>query len=57
MYFCLKKFEVGINDSTFSGNEHQKVYYVTDILSVAAWFLSYLINVDHRPTKECLWNG
>ena len=27
MYFCINKFEVGINDSMFSGNEQQNVYY------------------------------
>ena len=26
MYFCVNEFEVGVNDSTFSGNEQQKVY-------------------------------
>ena len=25
MYFCFKEFEVGVNDSMFSGNEQQKV--------------------------------
>ena len=25
-YFCVREFEVGINDSIFSGNEQQKVY-------------------------------
>ena len=25
MYFCINEFEVGINNSTFSGNEQQKV--------------------------------
>ena len=29
MYFCVNKFEVGINDSIFSGNEQQKVYVTT----------------------------
>ena len=27
MYFCVNEFEVGVNDSVFSGNEQQKVYY------------------------------
>ena len=27
MYFCVNGFEVGVNDSIFSGNEQQKVYY------------------------------
>ena len=26
MYFCANEFEVGVNDSIFSGNEQQKVY-------------------------------
>ena len=26
MYFCVNGFEVGVNDSIFSGNEQQKVY-------------------------------
>ena len=26
MYFCVDEFELGVNDSIFSGNEHQKVY-------------------------------
>ena len=25
--FCVNEFEVGVNDSIFSGNEQQKVYY------------------------------
>ena len=25
IYFCVNEFEVGINDSIFSGNEQQKV--------------------------------
>ena len=28
MYFCVNEFEVGVNDSIFSGNEQQKVYYM-----------------------------
>ena len=27
MYFCINDFEVGVNDSMFSGNEQQKVYF------------------------------
>ena len=26
MYFCVNEFEVGVNNSIFSGNEQQKVY-------------------------------
>ena len=26
MYFCANEFEVGVNDSIFSGNKQQKVY-------------------------------
>ena len=25
MYFCVNEFQVGVNDSIFSGNEQQKV--------------------------------
>ena len=25
MYFCVNEFEVGVNDSIFSGDEQQKV--------------------------------
>ena len=25
MYFCINEFDVGVNDSIFSGNEQQKV--------------------------------
>ena len=28
MYFCVNEFEVGVNDSIFSGNEQQKVHIV-----------------------------
>ena len=28
MYFCVTEFEVGINDSIFSGNEQQMVYII-----------------------------
>ena len=27
MCFCINEFEVGINNSIFSGNEQQKVYF------------------------------
>ena len=27
MYLCVNEFEVGVNDSIFSGNEQQKSYY------------------------------
>ena len=27
MYFRVNEFEVDVNDSIFSGNEQQKVYY------------------------------
>ena len=26
IYFCVNQFDVGVNDSIFSGNERQKVY-------------------------------
>ena len=29
MYFSVNEFEVGVNDSVFSGNEQQKVYKST----------------------------
>ena len=25
LYFCVNEFEVGVNDSIFSGNEQQKI--------------------------------
>ena len=28
MYFCINEFEVGVNDSIFSGDEQQKVYNI-----------------------------
>ena len=31
MYFCVDEFEVGVNDSIFSGNEQQKVYYSLEL--------------------------
>ena len=34
MHFCVNEFEVGVNESIFSGNEHQKVYY--SYMAVAA---------------------
>ena len=30
MYFCVSEFEVGVNDSIFSGDEQQKVYMNLD---------------------------
>ena len=27
MHFCVNEFEVGVNDSIFSGNEQQKGYF------------------------------
>ena len=27
MYFCVNEFEVGVNDTIFSGNKQQKVYF------------------------------
>ena len=32
MYFCVNEFEVGVNDSIFSGNEQQKVYLIIRIV-------------------------
>ena len=31
MYFCVNEFEVGVNDSIFSGNQRQKVYLIVQI--------------------------
>ena len=28
MYFCVNEFEVAVNDSIFSSNEQQKVYFL-----------------------------
>ena len=27
MYFCVNEFDIGVNDSIFSGDEQQKVYF------------------------------
>ena len=32
MYFCVNEFDVVVNDSIFSGNEQQKVYYRLGII-------------------------
>ena len=29
-YFCVNEFEVDVNDSIFSGNEQQKVYFLSN---------------------------
>ena len=39
MYFCVSEFEVGVNDSIFSGNEQQKVYYSCANFSSFHWLL------------------
>ena len=31
MYFCVNEFEVGVNDSIFSGNEQQKMSFYYDM--------------------------
>ena len=33
MYFCVNEFEVGVNDSIFSGNEQQKVYFAAEAVT------------------------
>ena len=38
MYFCVNEFEVGVNDSIFSGNEQQKVYLNMVTTSAKAGF-------------------
>ena len=35
MYFCVNEFEIGVNDSIFSGNEQRKVEYYDIIWSNA----------------------
>ena len=37
MYFCVHEFEVGVNDSIFSGNEQQKTYLF--ICLFVCWFV------------------
>ena len=32
MCFCVNEFETGVNDSIYSGNEQQKVYYTLGII-------------------------
>ena len=41
MYFCVNEFEVGVNDSIFSDNEQQKVYYQLIIIPWP-WDVPYL---------------
>ena len=40
IYFCLNEFEVGVNDSIFSGNEQQKVFIV--FISFIMWCIKFL---------------
>ena len=44
MSFCVNKFEVGVNDGIFSGNEQEKVYMLR-----RAWI------PDHATTL-CVYN-
>ena len=45
MYFCDNEFEVGVNDSIFSGNEQQKVYLENNQF---AW--EWLLTVKKFPS-------
>ena len=38
MYFCVNEFEVSVNDSMFSGNEQQKVYFANKSSSILPFF-------------------
>ena len=37
MYFCVNEFEVGVDDSIFSGNEQQKVYMISMTVIMMVW--------------------
>ena len=47
MYFSVNEFEVSVNDSIFSGNEQQKVYY--------NYFYSFMTITDQiiQKSKKC----
>ena len=49
MYFCVNEFEVGVNDSIFSGNEQQKVHSTSSNYLLAPDFnlISY-----HCPSHQ-----
>ena len=53
MYFCVNEFEVGVNDSIFSGNEQQKVYYIILIkqYKIYSRFIKFTELVDFE------WSG
>ena len=44
MYFCVNDFQISINDSMFSGNEQQKVYYALGIVKFRLGKISLLRN-------------
>ena len=46
MYFCVNEFEVGVNDSIFSGNEQQKAYFFCVVMD------RYIPRLDYFPPKE-----
>ena len=47
MYFYVNVFEVGVNDSIFSGNEQQKVYIV-QCVSKKRLPYSFFINILYK---------
>ena len=49
MYFCVNDFEVGVNDSIFSGNEQQKVCLL--LLNYVA-LLKYTTDYGNQRTVE-----
>ena len=61
MYFCVKEFEVGINDSIFSGDEQQNVYILYLLVNVCFifgtfWCYSFFIflSLDVSLTEHCI---
>ena len=48
MYFCFSEFELGVNDSIFSGNEQQKVYLPGPFLKILKLCCSQPIGVENN---------
>ena len=47
MYFYVNEFEVGVNDCTFSGNEQQNVYFLSN-----NHLCNYAKTIIHLTLKE-----
>ena len=50
IYFFVNEFEVSVNDSVFSGNEQQKVYYTT--LPFPFIFIGYCSIITNLSMKK-----